>query len=311
MTTLQADSITVGYGEDPVLDGLSFTVPHGRVTAIVGPNGCGKSTLLRTLARLLRPTAGSVRLDGQPLTELPSREIARRMALLPQTPVAPEGLLVRDLVARGRHPHQRWFSQWSHADEQIVADAMAATDTTDLADRALEQLSGGQRQRAWIAMTLAQDTELLLLDEPTTYLDLAHQVEVLDLVSQQNRVQGRTVVMVLHDLNLAARYSDTIVVMAAGEIVGHGSPAEVFTANCWPRCSAWTPTCSPIRGRACRSWCRWPPSPSRECRPPSRTCSAPELRGRFFSVHSAPGLEWGRFPFRSSRPTDVRRDVTE
>ncbi len=228
---LRADCVTVGYGAEPVVRDLSLAVPDGKVTTIVGPNGCGKSTMLRTLARLLSPTSGTVHLDDRPIGSISTKEIATRMALLPQSPVAPEGLLVRDLVGRGRHPHQRWFSQWSRQDEEIVDAALAMTDTLDLRDRPLDQLSGGQRQRAWIAMTLAQDTDLMLLDEPTTYLDLAHQVEVLDLVTRLNRERGRTVAMVLHDLNLAARYSDVIVVMKAGVIVGQGTPGAVFTPD--------------------------------------------------------------------------------
>jgi len=228
---LTADSVTVGYGGAPVVSDLTLDVPRGRVTTIVGPNGCGKSTLLRTLARLLKPTGGRVLLDGDTIGTMPTREIARRLALLPQSPVAPEGLLVGDLVARGRHPHQRWFRQWSRQDEDVVEAALAMTDTADLRDRPLDQLSGGQRQRAWIAMTLAQDTELMLLDEPTTYLDLAHQVEVLDLVARLNRERGRTVVMVLHDLNLAARYSDVVVVMKDGALLTSGHPTEVFTVE--------------------------------------------------------------------------------
>jgi iron complex transport system ATP-binding protein len=228
---LHAQDITVGYGGAPVVHDLSVEIPDGHVTTIVGPNGCGKSTLLRTLARLLSPTSGQVVLDGTPITSLGTRDIATRLSLLPQSPIAPEGLLVRDLVGRGRHPHQRWFAQWSHQDEEVVEAAMAMTDTTDLRDRPLDQLSGGQRQRAWIAMTLAQDTDLMLLDEPTTYLDLAHQVEVLELVCRLNRERSRTVAMVLHDLNLAARYSDLVVVMHEGRIVTQGSPADVFTAE--------------------------------------------------------------------------------
>ena len=229
MNRLRTESVTVGYGDEPVVRDLSLSVPDGRVTTIIGPNGCGKSTLLRTMARLLKPTSGSVVLDGESVHDLATREVAKRMALLPQSPVAPEGLVVRDLVGRGRHPHQRWFSQWSPEDERIVEAALEMTDTADLRDRALDQLSGGQRQRAWIAMTLAQDTDLLLLDEPTTYLDLAHQVEVLDLVTRLNRERERTVVMVLHDLNLAARYSDLIVVMKDGVVAAQGAPHEVFT----------------------------------------------------------------------------------
>jgi iron complex transport system ATP-binding protein len=226
---LRANALTVGYGGAPVVRDLSLTIGDGQVTTIVGPNGCGKSTLLRTMARLLKPTSGEVLLDGEPVHQIATRDVACRMALLPQSPIAPDGLMVRDLVGRGRHPHQRWFSQWSPEDEAIVESALAMTDTSDLRDRPVDELSGGQRQRAWIAMTLAQDTEVLLLDEPTTYLDLAHQVEVLDLVTRLNRERGRTVVMVLHDLNLAARYSDTIVVMKDGVIVADGDPTTVFT----------------------------------------------------------------------------------
>lgn len=233
---LRTEAVTVGYGGDPVVRELSLDVPDGRVTTIIGPNGCGKSTLLRAMARLLKPTSGRVLLDGEPVDEVPTREVARRMALLPQSPVAPEGLLVRDLVGRGRHPHQRWFSQWSPEDERVVELALELTDTAHLRDRPLDQLSGGQRQRAWIAMTLAQDTDLLLLDEPTTYLDLAHQVEVLDLVTRLNRERGRTVVMVLHDLNLAARCSDHVVVMKDGAIVAEGGPREVFTSALLASC---------------------------------------------------------------------------
>ena len=228
---LRAESVTVGYGAEPVLRDLTFDVPTGRITSIVGPNGCGKSTLLRTLARLLSPSDGRVSLDGEPIGRRSTRDVARRLALLPQSPTAPEGLLVSDLVLRGRHPHQRWFRQWSQKDETIIAEAMAWTDIADLKDRPLDELSGGQRQRAWLAMTLAQDTELLLLDEPTTFLDLAHQVEVLDLVVRLNRERDRTVVMVLHDLNLAARYSDTIVVMHDGAIVGEGEPGAIITQD--------------------------------------------------------------------------------
>ncbi|MGH3347165.1 MAG: ABC transporter ATP-binding protein [Nocardioides sp.] len=228
---LSTRGITVGYGGEPVVHDLTLEIPDGQVTTIVGPNGCGKSTLLRTLARLLPPSSGQVVLDGAPITSLGTRDIACRLSLLPQSPIAPEGLLVRDLVGRGRHPHQRWFAQWSHQDEEVVGAALAMTDTSDLRDRPLDQLSGGQRQRAWIAMTLAQDTDLMLLDEPTTYLDLAHQVEVLELVCRLNRERSRTVAMVLHDLNLAARYSDLVVVMHGGRIVTQGPPADVFTTE--------------------------------------------------------------------------------
>jgi iron complex transport system ATP-binding protein len=185
--------------------------------------------LLRALGRLLAPTAGEVLLDGELIHRMPTREVARRMALLPQSPVAPEGLTVADLVARGRHPHQAWYKQWSTSDESAVAEALTWTGILDLADRAVDQLSGGQRQRAWIAMALAQGTGVLLLDEPTTFLDLAHQIEVLDLVDRLHREADRTVVMVLHDLNLAARYADTLVAMRDGHIIAAGGPHEVLT----------------------------------------------------------------------------------
>jgi len=228
---LVAQNITVGYGADPVVHDVSLDVPDGKVTTIIGPNGCGKSTLLRTLSRLLTPTSGTVRLDDEPIGSRSAKQLARTLALLPQSPVAPEGLLVRDLVGRGRHPHQRWFQQWSHGDEEIVTDAMRWTGILDLAHHPVDTLSGGQRQRVWIAMTLAQHTDLVLLDEPTTYLDLAHQVDVLGLVCRLNRERGATVVMVLHDLNLAVRFSDQLVVMHRGPIAAQGNPAEVLDAE--------------------------------------------------------------------------------
>jgi iron complex transport system ATP-binding protein len=214
-----------------VVDDLDFAVPDGEITAIVGPNACGKSTLLRALARLLRPSAGAVVLDGSQIHRLPTKEVARRLGLLPQSPVAPEGILVADLVARGRTPHQKLLQQWSRADEIAVRDALAATATMHLAERPVDELSGGQRQRVWIAMAIAQQTDLLLLDEPTTFLDIAHQVEVLDLTAELNREQGRTVVVVLHDLNLACRYAHTVVAMRDGAIVAAGAPSTVVTAD--------------------------------------------------------------------------------
>ncbi|MBW3614632.1 MAG: ABC transporter ATP-binding protein [Actinobacteria bacterium] len=229
MTTheLRADDLRLAYDTKVVVDGLSLSVPAEKVTVIVGANACGKSTLLRGLARLLKPTAGAVHLDGESILRLPTREVATRVGILPQSPVAPEGLTVGELVARGRYPHQRWFRQWSHDDEAAVAAALEATRTTDLADRPVDELSGGQRQRAWIAMALAQGTPIMLLDEPTTFLDLAHQVEVLDLLAELNATEGRTVVLVLHDLNQACRYAHHLVAMAGGAIVAEGPPAEV------------------------------------------------------------------------------------
>lgn len=226
---LRADGLRLAYDTKVVVDGLSLAIPMGQITVIVGANACGKSTLLRGLARLLKPKAGTVHLDGESIFRLPTREVATRLGILPQSPVAPEGLTVADLVARGRYPHQRWFRQWSGDDEAAVAAALEATATTDLAARPVDELSGGQRQRAWIAMALAQGTPILLLDEPTTFLDLAHQVEVLDLLSDLNVTEGRTVVLVLHDLNQACRYAHHLVAMAEGAIVAEGSPAEVVS----------------------------------------------------------------------------------
>ncbi|MBZ6227087.1 ABC transporter ATP-binding protein [Streptomyces olivaceus] len=227
---LAARGVTVGYGARPVIDGLDVSVPPGVITTIIGPNGCGKSTLLRTLSRLLKPTGGTVVLDGEDIGTLRTRDVAKKLGLLPQAPVAPDGLTVSDLVARGRHPHQSWLRQWSSDDADVVRRALAMTGVADLADRPVDSLSGGQRQRVWISMTLAQGTDLLLLDEPTTYLDLAHAVDVLDLVDDLHE-SGRTVVMVLHDLNLATRYSDHLVVMRDGAVLAQGHPREVVTAD--------------------------------------------------------------------------------
>ena len=228
---LVAESVSLGYGDRIVVDALSVEIPDAEVTVIVGANACGKSTLLRGMARLLRPAAGAVLLDGQAIHRTPTRQVARTLGLLPQSPVTPEGVTVVDLVGRGRHPHQGAFRRWSAADEDAVVEALALTGTTGLADRVVDELSGGQRQRVWIAMALAQGTDLLLLDEPTTYLDLAHQVEMLDLLADLNARRGTTVVMVLHDLNLAARYADHLVAMADGVVVAEGPPAEVVTED--------------------------------------------------------------------------------
>ncbi|MCR2800720.1 MULTISPECIES: ABC transporter ATP-binding protein [unclassified Microbacterium] len=229
--TLTTESLTLGYGDRTVIEGLDLEVPPGRITAIVGANGCGKSTLLRALARLVAPQAGQVLLDGRSLRSRPTREVARTLGLLPQSPVAPEGIAVADLVGRGRHPHQKLLARWSERDYAVVAQALHDTGTTELADRPVDELSGGQRQRVWIAMALAQETDVLLLDEPTTFLDVSHQIEVLDLLTDLNRNNGTTIVMVLHDINLAARYADHVFAVRSGQVVASGAPADVITAD--------------------------------------------------------------------------------
>jgi len=228
---LRAEAVCLAYDAHIVVDDLSLSIPDGKVTAIVGANACGKSTLLRALARLLRPTSGRVLLDGEEIHRVKTKEVARRLGLLPQSSTCPPGILVADLVARGRSPHQRLLQQWSVTDEDTVRDALIATETLDLADRPIDELSGGQRQRVWIAMALAQATPLLLLDEPTTFLDIAHQIDVLDLVADLNQTRQTTVVMVLHDLNQACRYADHIVAMRDGRIVADGQPTEVITSE--------------------------------------------------------------------------------
>ncbi|AFU01878.1 ABC transporter ATP-binding protein [Nocardia brasiliensis] len=227
-TRLATVDVSLGYGDRVIVDGLTLDIAPGVITTVIGPNGCGKSTLLRSLGRLLRPQQGRVLLDGKAISTMKTKDVARVIGMLPQSPIAPEGLTVADLVARGRHPHQSWFRQWSVDDEAEVMTALEQTGIADLADRALDELSGGQRQRAWISMALAQGTDILLLDEPTTYLDLAHAVDVLDLVDRLHAELGRTVVMVLHDLNLAIRYSDELIVMRDGRIVAQGRPADII-----------------------------------------------------------------------------------
>ncbi|MET1153314.1 ATP-binding cassette domain-containing protein [Arthrobacter sp.] len=226
---LSAEGLTVGYEQRIISENLNVSIPDGSFTVIVGPNACGKSTLLRALARLIRPRSGDVLLDGKSVASLPGKELARRLGLLPQTSIAPDGITVADLVARGRYPHQRLLRQWSAQDETAVADAMEATGIGSLSGRLVDELSGGQRQRVWVAMVLAQQTPLLLLDEPTTFLDIAHQIELLELCRDLNRDKGHTLVAVLHDLNHASRYATNIIAMKNGAVVAEGPPSEVLT----------------------------------------------------------------------------------
>ena len=227
---LRATNLTLGYADTDIVTDLDVVIPDGRITVIVGANACGKSTLLRGLARLLRPRGGEVVLDGASIQDMKSIDVAKVLGLLPQSPVAPDGISVGDLVGRGRYPHQGWFRRWSAEDDAAVAAALEATGTSDLADRNIAELSGGQRQRVWVAMALAQGTDLLLLDEPTTFLDINHQVELLDLLTDLNRESGTTIVIVLHDLNLACRYADHIIAMKRGRILAEGPPREVIDA---------------------------------------------------------------------------------
>ncbi|MEV0885041.1 ABC transporter ATP-binding protein [Streptomyces microflavus] len=227
--TLEARDVRLGYGDREIVPGLSVTVPPGRITVIVGPNACGKSTLLRAMARLLAPSAGAVLLNGRSIQEMPTKEVAAVLGILPQSPTAPEGITVSDMVGRGRYPHQGFFRRWSAEDDEAVAQALLSTDVLELADRPVDELSGGQRQRVWIAMALAQRTDILLLDEPTTFLDASHQLDVLDLLTDLNRERGVTMVAVLHDLNLACRYADHMIAMKDGRILAEGRPADIVT----------------------------------------------------------------------------------
>lgn len=230
-TRLQAQDVTIGYDKRVISESLSVDIPDGAFTVIVGPNACGKSTLLRALSRLLAPTKGSVLLDGKAISSYPAKEVARRLGLLPQSSIAPDGIRVADLVARGRYPHQKLIRQWSADDESAVIEAMTATGVTELSGRLVDELSGGQRQRVWVAMVLAQQTPLMLLDEPTTFLDIAYQIDLLELCAELNKTGGRTLVAVLHDLNHACRYADHIIAMKAGAIVAEGRPADIITAD--------------------------------------------------------------------------------
>ncbi|MFG2866054.1 ABC transporter ATP-binding protein [Streptomyces sioyaensis] len=231
MSRLTAEKVTLAYDQRVIAENLSVAVPDHSFTVIVGPNACGKSTLLRALSRMLKPAAGSVLLDGSAISSQPAKKVARTLGLLPQSSIAPDGITVSDLVARGRYPHQGLLRQWSAQDERIVRESMAATGVDGLADRCVDELSGGQRQRVWIAMALAQQTPLFLLDEPTTYLDIQHQIEVLDLCAELHEEQGRTLVAVLHDLNHAARYATHLIAMKDGAVVAEGAPGDIVTAD--------------------------------------------------------------------------------
>ncbi|WP_430784429.1 ABC transporter ATP-binding protein [Actinoplanes sp. G11-F43] len=228
---LSGSGMTLAYDKRVIAEQLSVEIPDGSFTVIIGPNACGKSTLLRALSRLLKPTVGTVFLDGKDVHSQPTRTVAKTLGLLPQSSTAPDGITVAELVARGRYPHQSILRRWSADDERVVRESMESTGVADLADRVVDELSGGQRQRVWLAMSLAQQTPLLLLDEPTTYLDIAHQIEVLDLCAELHETQGRTLVAVLHDLNHAARYATHLIAMRSGKVVGSGQPGEVLTAN--------------------------------------------------------------------------------
>ncbi|WP_010275209.1 ABC transporter ATP-binding protein [Paenibacillus senegalensis] len=229
MQTLETKSLALSYGKERVLENLNLQIQEGKITVFVGSNGCGKSSLLRTICRLLKPDNGAVLLDGKDISRLRTKEVAQKLAILPQGPVAPEGLTVKELVRQGRYPHQSWLRQWSSEDEHVVNQALEDTKLTGLADRTVDSLSGGQRQRAWIAMTLAQQTNILLLDEPTTYLDMTHQIEILDLLYELNEREQRTIVMVLHDVNLACRYAHQIVAIQNKSVYAAGKPEDVMT----------------------------------------------------------------------------------
>ena len=229
--TFQAEQVVSGYDHKTIVHGVNLLIPSNKISVIIGPNGCGKSTLLKTLARLIKPTSGKITLDGKPLSKIPPKQLARVLGLLPQSPIVPEGISVTDLVGRGRYPYQSMFSGWTKKDYEAVAEAMDIMDITEFANQNIDELSGGQRQRVWIAMALAQQTDILFLDEPTTFLDITYQIEILDLLTDLNRKHGTTIVMVLHDINLAARYADHIFALRQGKLVAEGKPSKVIKSE--------------------------------------------------------------------------------
>lgn len=231
MHSLTANELTLGYGDNVIIEDLNIEIPKGEITVLIGANGCGKSTLLRSLARLLKPKGGDVVLDGETIAKMGTKEVAKKMSILPQSPATPEGLTVHELVKQGRHPYRGFLKQWSKEDEDAVNEALASTNMEEFRDRSVDSLSGGQRQRAWIAMTLAQQTDIILLDEPTTYLDMTHQIDVLDLLFDLNEKEGRTIVMVLHDINLASRYAHHIVAIKDKDVFQQGRPEEIVSCD--------------------------------------------------------------------------------
>jgi len=229
--TFEAEGITAGYDNRTILHNVSMNIPSNQISIMIGANGCGKSTLLKTMAKLIKPTSGQITLDGKPINKIPPKQLARVLGLLPQSPIVPEGITVADLVGRGRYPHQTLLKGWTKKDYEAVTEAMEIMKITEFADRNIDELSGGQRQRVWIAMALAQQTDILFLDEPTTYLDITYQVEILDLLTDINRKHGTTIVMVLHDINLSARYADHIFALHNGKLVAEGEPSKVITSK--------------------------------------------------------------------------------
>nr|WP_186365479.1 ABC transporter ATP-binding protein [Salinicoccus cyprini] len=227
----RANGLVAGYENKPILHDISLEIPSNKISVIIAANASGKSTLLKTMARLIKPSQGALELDGRPVSKIPPKKFAQVLGMLPQSPIVPEGIKVSDLVGRGRFPHQSMFGGWSKADYEAVADAMEAMNITELADRSIDELSGGQRQRVWIAMALAQQTDILFLDEPTTFLDITYQIEILDLLMDFNKIHGTTIVMVLHDINLSARYADHIFAMQKGRLVAEGAPDDVITSD--------------------------------------------------------------------------------